>query len=372
MTSDLLRSPLINTNRLIAQLVAAVLCVSSALAVTIDTVPIGNPGNPTDTRYDATGFGSVGHYYRIGKYEITNAQYVEFLNGVDPTGANTLALYNSFMTSDARGGINLNAGAANGAKYEIKPSRDNNPVVLVTWYSSIRFANWMHNGMGNGDTENGAYTLLGGTPTPSNGLSITRNHSAKWWLPSEDEWYKAAYHKNDGVTGNYWDFPTSTDAVPYSDQPPGSDAPTQSNTANFGKDDGMANGYDDGYAVTGSPSFNDAQNYQTDVGAYTLSSSPYGTFDQGGNVNEWNETLYFSRDRGIHGGNWSDSDGLATSLHASYRNYDDPERFFDLIGFRVASIPEPSTLLLGALASLGLLWRNVSGTRTLRPRSSCP
>ena len=105
--------------------------------------------------------------------------------------------------------------------------------MFVSWYDSIRFANWLHNGQGSGDTENGAYTLLGGTPTPSNGNSITRNAGAKWWLPSEDEWYKAAYHKNDGVTGNYWDYPTSTDAVPYSDQPPGSGAPDPSNTANF-------------------------------------------------------------------------------------------------------------------------------------------
>jgi hypothetical protein len=95
-----------------------------------------------------------------------------------------------------------------------------------------------------------AYTLLGGTPIPSNANSITRNGGARWFLPSEDEWYKAAYHKNDGVTGNYWDYPTSTDAVPFSDQPPGSDAPDLSNTANFFKDDGIANGYDDGFAVT--------------------------------------------------------------------------------------------------------------------------
>ena len=126
-------------------------------AATIPTVPVGNPGNPADTRYDASGFGSVAYSYRVGKYEVTNAQYTEFLNGVDPTGANTLALYNNSMSSDARGGISFNAGAANGAKYEIKPGRDNNPIVYVSWYDSIRFANWMHNGMGGSDTENGVH-----------------------------------------------------------------------------------------------------------------------------------------------------------------------------------------------------------------------
>jgi formylglycine-generating enzyme required for sulfatase activity len=174
-------------------------------AITIDTVPIGNPGNPADTRYDPMGFGSVAYHFRIGKYEVTNAQYVEFLNGVDQTGTNSLALYDTNMTSDPNGGIDFNAGAANGSKYEIKAGRDNNPLVWVTWYSAVRFANWLHNGMGSSETEKGAYTLLGGTPTPSNSGSITRNPGAKWWLPSEDEWYKAAYHKNDGVTGNYWE-----------------------------------------------------------------------------------------------------------------------------------------------------------------------
>ena len=125
-------------------------------AVTIETVPIGNPGSPADIRYDANGFGSVSYNYRIGKYETTNAQYVEFLNSVDPTGTNALSLYSSSMTSDPRGGININGGAANGSKYEIKTGRDNNPVVFVSWYDSIRFINWLHNGQGSGGTESGA------------------------------------------------------------------------------------------------------------------------------------------------------------------------------------------------------------------------
>jgi formylglycine-generating enzyme required for sulfatase activity len=336
-------------------LLCTLLISSVTNAVTIDTVPVGNPGNAGEVQSQGT-FGAVGYNYRIGKHEVTNAQYVEFLNGVDPTGTNTLALYNSSMSSDANGGINFNGGAANGSKYEIKSARDNNPVVWVSWYDSIRFANWMHNGMGSGDTENGAYTLLGGTPTPSNGNSITRNSGAKWWLSSEDEWYKAAYHKNDGATENYWDYPTSTNAAPYSDQPPGSDAPTQSNTGNFRNGDGVANGYDDGYAVTGSDSIVTSQNYLTDIGAYTLSTSPYGAFDQGGNVWEWNEALIRSSFRGRRGGSWLDTPVV---LPASWRSAGDPAFASVYIGFRVASIaiPEPSTLLLLGFGSLAVLWQ---------------
>jgi formylglycine-generating enzyme required for sulfatase activity len=334
-----------------------------ATAVTIKTVPVGNPGNPADTRYDATGFGSVAYHYRIGKYEVTNAQYVEFLNGVDPTGSNTLALYGSNMASDSNGGINFNGSAANGSKYEIKPGRDNNPVIYIDWYDTIRFANWMHNGSGSGDTENGAYTLLGGTPTPSNGNSITRNAGAKWWLPSEDEWYKAAYHKNDGATANYWDYPTSTNATPYSDQPPGTDAPNASNTANLLRDDGVANGYDDGHAVTGSPARVMGQNYLTDVGAYTLSVSSYGTFDQAGNVWEWNEALVPIGivDRVVRGGGWHAGGPLDMETpHASVRCCESffPRGLTVQIGFRVATfIPEPSTLCLASLFTLVLAWR---------------
>ncbi len=341
--------------RWLTLLLAALSCMSAAQAATIDTVHIGNPGNAGDVQPGGT-FGAVAPKYRIGRTEVTNAQYVELLNGVDPTGANTLALYSSSMSSNALGGINFSSGAANGSKYEIKAGRDNNPVVFVSWYDSIRFANWLHNGQGSGSTESGAYTLgtLGAGGIPTSGNSITRNAGAQWWLPSENEWYKAAYHKNDGVTGNYWDYSTSTDAVPFSDQPPGSDAPTQSNTANFRKTDNLVNGYDDGYAVTGSNSFVSSQNYLTDAGAYTLSASPYGTFDQGGNVSEWNEALVSAGFRGRHGGSWNLISGF---LHASNRNSVNPSfEGFDL-GFRVASIPEPTTMLLGALAAVGMLLR---------------
>ena len=344
-----------NTTRftLMSAACLALLVGTVARAATIKTVPVGNAGNASDSQSQGD-FGAVDHKYRIGKSEVTNSQYAEFLNGVDPTGANALALYNNSMSSDARGGINFNGGAANGLKYEIKLGRDNNPVTFVSWYDSIRFANWLHNNQAAGDTENGAYTLgtLGAGGIPTSGNSITRNANATWFLPSEDEWYKAAYHKNDGATGNYWDYTTATDAVPFSDQPPGSDAPTQSNTANFRKNDSIANFYDDGYAVTGSNTLVGAQNYLTDVGAYTLSASPYRTFDQGGNVIEWNEARIGNL-RGLRGGSWSSP--FNGGLGASARGNANPSSEFNTFGFRVGvNVPEPGTLALAGLALVGL------------------
>src|SRR4051812_43560424 len=75
-----------------------------ARAITIPTVPIANPGNPGEAQSGGT-FGSVGYNYRIGKTEVTDAQYAEFLNDVDPTGANTLGLWNSAMSTNSKGGI---------------------------------------------------------------------------------------------------------------------------------------------------------------------------------------------------------------------------------------------------------------------------
>jgi formylglycine-generating enzyme required for sulfatase activity len=304
-----------------------------ASAVTLDWVVIGNTGNAPDTasNCDEANCGSVAYSYRISKYEVTNAQYAEFLNAVDPTGANSLALYDSDMGSNpTNGGILLVGSNAPGSRYVVKTTGGyggtgfaNKPVTYVTFYDALRFANWLNNGQGAASTETGAYTLLGGTPTPSNGTTVVRNALATTFLPSENEWYKAAYH---GPGGMYFEYPTGTD-TPTGCVAPGADT---GDSANCGP-------------ATG--------NQVTDVGAYALSNSPYGTFDQGGNVFEWNEQMADS-DRGIRGGSWGDD---ASVLAASYRLYPSPTSDVSGIGFRVASlVPEPGTGIFMVTELLGL------------------
>jgi formylglycine-generating enzyme required for sulfatase activity len=138
----------------------------------------------------------VAYAYKIGKYEVTNAQYTAFLNAVDPSGANASGIYNSSMGSNARSGISFNVAAANGSKYTIKSNMGDKPVNYVSWYDAARFTNWLHNGQGAGSTETGACTLSGNT-----GI-ITKNVGATVWLPSEDEWYKAAYYQPSGAGGD--------------------------------------------------------------------------------------------------------------------------------------------------------------------------
>jgi formylglycine-generating enzyme required for sulfatase activity len=291
-------------------------------AVTIAWSPVGNPGNAADP---ATGslYGAVGYSYNIGTYDVTNSQYVEFLNAKDPTGANTLALYDSYTTN---GGIDYNAGNANGNKYSVISGDGNRPVNFVTWFDTVRFANWLNNGQGGGDTESGAYLLQGGTPIPSNADSIARQAGATVFLPSENEWYKAAYYNP--ASSSYYQYPTSSNTAPTASLPTGA-----INSANF----------------------NNAAGGLTDVGAYTGTTSPYGAFDMGGNVFQWNEALNVPF-RVLRGGSYGDPFPAADTLRSSARyNNLFPGDLSSGFGFRVASIPEPSTGVL-AIVACGLMW----------------
>jgi formylglycine-generating enzyme required for sulfatase activity len=274
--------------------------------------------------------------FAIARFEVTNAQYAEFLNAVaeaDPNG-----LYNPAMATDARGGITRSGGSGSYG-YAVKNGRGQNPVVFVSFWDALRFANWLHNGepvgpQGAGTTEDGAYTL---TPAGIAGNTVVRNAGAQAFLPSENEWYKAAYYAP--TLGTYYVSPTSSDLSPDSAPPPGS-----ANAANV---------WEGTYALTGSSSLDSGTNYLTDVGAYALAASPYGSFDQAGNVWEWNETIdpLTTANRGLRGSGWDDNPGyVAKTIPVSV---DPTDEGYDY-GFRVATVPEPGQLLLAATGALAL------------------
>ena len=315
-------------------LFAALTLISNLQAqplLTIDTVTVGDAGNAADT----TTYGAVAYDFNIGKYEVTIGQYTSFLNAVAAT--DTYSLYNASMATDLNVAGISRSGASGSYTYAVVNNggdSSNRPITYVSWFDAARFANWMNNGATNGaSTETGAYTLNGAT----SGVNFTKNAGATWWIPSEDEWYKAAYYKGGGTNAGYWVYPTQSDTAP------GNVVGGAANQANYN------NGV---YSVTQSASYVGTLNYLTDAGAFSNNASAYDTFDQGGNVWEWNDAVIGSS-RGLRGGSWVNFDNL---LQSSVRDIVDPTIEYSFVGFRVASVPEPSTAVLVLMGAAALWW----------------
>ena len=186
-------------------------CVVSAQPlVNIDTVTVGDQGNAADT----TGYGAVANIFAIGKYEVTIGQYTTFLNSVASVTSDSyvVSLWNASMTSNLNiAGISRSGDGSLGSPYSYSViGSGNRPIAYVSWFDAARFANWINNGATNGaSTEIGAYTLNGST----SGI-IAKNAEATWWIPSADEWYKAAYYTGSGTNAGYWIYPTQSDDTP--------------------------------------------------------------------------------------------------------------------------------------------------------------
>lgn len=118
-------------------------------------------------------------------------------------------VYSPQMNSERVGGIlrtfNRNT---NTYSYSVKPNYGNKPVYFLSWFDLARYCNWLHNNYGS--LETGAYTLN----NAGGGSIITKNAGAKYYIPSENEWYKAAYYKGGSTNAGYWTFATRSDTTP--------------------------------------------------------------------------------------------------------------------------------------------------------------
>ena len=318
--------------RLCSSVLLSLLIASSASAVTMAWTPIGNPGNACDPQLDGC-YGAVGYGYGIATYDVTNAQYAEFLNA--KAKADPLYLWEGPNEIQRSG----NSGSYT---YSVIPGTENWPTREVGFYDALRFANWMHNGQGDGATETGSYTLgpTGENGQPFFGSFVTRNPGATIVLPSEDEWYKAAYY--DPSSSSYFAYPTGSDTPPICSAP--TSAPNHASCGN-------------------------TSNYSlTPVGSYTGSASPYGTFDQGGNVFQWNEAMVSYPNRGLRGGDYLQG---SYALESSYRGYSLPNTGGINVGFRLAMIPEPGTGLLVVAGLTGIAgWRKGRAQRRIPGRGA--
>ena len=275
---------------------------------TIDFVNIGNAGNAADT----TSYGAVPYEYRASTYEITQ---------------------DAINKATASGMTNVTAG----------PWTGNQPAANLNWYEAAAFVNFLNTSSG----KTAAYDLSwSGTAWSmtlwsseqawtAGGTNLYRNKDAFYFLPSENEWYKAAYYKGGGTNAGYWLYPTASSSEPTS----------------------VTSGTSAGTAVYRNNNSDSAPAIVNSAGGL----SPYGTMGQGGNVWEWNESALDgtnsspSEVRVFRGGNWGSSAG---NLRPSSRESDDPLQQGVYLGFRVASVPEPSTYALLLMAGAGwLLWK---------------
>jgi hypothetical protein len=303
------------TNKLLAFAVAISCVVSADVAMAdrfgtgastfeIAFVAIGNPGNAADTTGAPNPAGAVPYAYRIGKFEISE-DMIDKANALGGLG----------ITKDLR-----------------SPDK---PATSVSWFEAARFVNWLNTSTGNMPAykfNGGSFELWAARDAGYDPNNLYRNALARYFLPSFDEWYKAAYY--DPASGTYFNYPTGSDTAP---------------TA-------VMSGMAPGTAVI-------SQSFATGPAAITLAGglSPYGTMGQGGNVDEWEESEFDQTNnsptsiRGFRGGNWDRSPAF---LLSSSRFSVAPSIEDNILGFRVASVPEPSAIVLLATAILALQRRS--------------
>ncbi len=281
----------------------------------IEFVEIGNPGNADDTTGSPDPAGKVEYEYRIGKYEISR----DMITKANAEGALGITLND------------LTGLGGNG------PDR---PATGITWFEAATFVNWLNTSSGGSVAYkfdgSGDFQLWdAGDTLDYDASNAYRSVRATYWLPSMDEWYKAAYYDPD--TGTYFDYATGSDTAP--------------TAVAAGQTAGTAV-YDQAFG-TGPADI---------VNAGGL--SPYGTMAQNGNAIEWEETAgnlinnLPGESRGRRGGAWSNDSSF---LPSSSRFVNFPTLESTSIGFRVASVvPEPSRTLLGVIGLLGVLLRRGS------------
>ena len=292
-------------------------CSTGPNGVTLDVVNIGNTGNTNDVGTSGnfqTNFGGVSYNYRMGATEITQEAITKSTN--------------SGLTS-------VTAGDWIGA---------GQPATSVTWFEAASFVNWLNTSTGH----QAAYDLTGVTAiTPwsnalawqAGGENLYRHKAAYYFLPSENEWYKSAFHQNNGVTNSYWDYATASEVAP---------TPASGGTAPF-------------TAVFTAPVLSGPAAVDNNGGL-----SSYGTRGQDGNIREWLESAFdgtnnsSSEDRAFRGGGWASP---VHELHSAARGNNSPTTSSNTMGFRVASIvPEPSSaaLLIGTASLLIFKRRRVT------------
>ena len=274
-------------------MMALMLCAGVANAA---YVTIGGAGNSDDT----TGYGGVSYEYKISSTEVSIAEFQAYRTATSTTG---------------------NEGYWN---EEVRTVGTAAPATMVTLYEAMKYCNYLTSG----DVNDGVYNFSGETYQSTDRASAMATHGTIYALPTEDEWYKAAYYN---VSGNSYSL--------YADG--SGTVPTEG-------------GGSTGWNYNG---VNSSPNYTRDVA--DGSSEENSTVNMNGNVFEWMEDSAGV----IRGGSY---DVYELYLRSSSRYAYAPSSEADSVGFRlVGVVPEPATA--GMLAISGLL---IAGYRRFKKHYS--
>ena len=268
----------------------------------IEFVDVKNSYSLPDTIGNPERFiGYLNYGYRIGKYEISRDQ---------------------ISKASAQSGVSFNQ--ADMSTYS--GNGPDKPCTGLSWVDAAQFVNVLNTLHGYPAAYKintaGGFELWQSSDSGFNSANPYRNSKARYVLPSEDEWYKAAYFDTNGVTtitynnmqysspGSWWNFPNISDLAPQSSA------------------GGSVGAVYDQFGPS------DVQ----DCGELSFS----GTMGQGGNVWEWMETGYDlvnddpQKNRIIRGGSFKSQNSQDMSNVIAYDV--NPLNSVNDLGFRVVDL----------------------------------
>ncbi len=327
----------------------------------IEFVTIGSPNNAAwpgngVSGDRAIGRGSVGYEYKIGRFEVTTSQWVDFFNAAyDRPSTDWLP---HLSPPGHWGAVSTTATTPTGRRWAVPAGNEMIPVGNISWRMAAMYCNWLHNDQSSDRSAflNGAYDVSTFTYTPAGRFrdQLTHNPDAKFWVPTWDEWLKAAHYDPnkpgaaEGGTGasQWWQYSTTSETAPVPGSP------------------GTLNG---GMSAQTNVGTTAANPFGISLGAYAMVQSPWGLLDTSGATAEWTQEVFYAvpadprpSDRIYDGSWWVDGDLLTDTPGG--RGGEFPSYFGFDVGFRLAAAaPAPGASLFTLTVPCWCLRRTRSG-----------